>query len=781
MDPLDLIEATPWRRVAFTTYALSLSFFEAVILDRLVRGGGRNALILADPTGIRAGLSELGARRAGLEYELEPIACSTGVFHPKLSVFSSQDDCHLLVGSGNLTFGGWGVNLELVEHLHPSFAADAFSDASAFFELLTVADRVRMGAADECIEIAEELAGAISGSTRTGDIRLLHNLEGSILDQVAGFAAELGGAERVTVVSPYFDLGGVAVDRLAQQLECDRVSVHVHPSGPVRSGILAWPSTSQADPVCVDLFSGDARRLHGKAFEVMCRRGRLLVSGSANATWAALGTGNIEACIARVQREVSVGWRSVPSNAPPPTALSSEDRQDEEATAVGILRAEVDGERLLGMTIIPRLSGPAQLSYRGPLGLRPIGEVLVDDDGCFEATFPALETRLWSGGRLTLRLEQGQHVLEGFVSIGSAIEMMRRVGALGPRLMAMLAGSETPADVAEILTWLQEDYRRLGSAPDVAGAASGSSERQPIFVPTALLHQPIGATGEERPITSSKREQAWQRAWAKVLAAFAEHRGPWAIGTEQDDRADDEEGKETEEAREKRLIGEEQSKRAGLAAFSQILDAMLQPGNDGRHAPTGFVLCHYIVDRNRPAPATVSAWLQRILTNYKSLDPVIDAAAITSTLLLFASDGREAAPVRARRFLLRRQVDLSNLRLKPEAIPGFISVLHPGWNAEAFLAETQSARTTGEQVQAYLAAAQGGGSRDDFPLLKQSPEWPRLAKALDDAALLQRLAIFERYPSACPRCSITLPEAKREELRSFGVARCCRIILSTEV
>lgn len=73
MQPLDLVSASAWERVLFTTYALSLSFFEAVVLDRLVRGGGRNALILADPEGVRAGLSEQGARRAGREYELEPV------------------------------------------------------------------------------------------------------------------------------------------------------------------------------------------------------------------------------------------------------------------------------------------------------------------------------------------------------------------------------------------------------------------------------------------------------------------------------------------------------------------------------------------------------------------------------------------------------------------------------------------------------------------------------------------------------------------------------------
>ena len=38
LSPLHLIDAHPWKRVGFATYAVSLSFFEAVILDRLVRG-----------------------------------------------------------------------------------------------------------------------------------------------------------------------------------------------------------------------------------------------------------------------------------------------------------------------------------------------------------------------------------------------------------------------------------------------------------------------------------------------------------------------------------------------------------------------------------------------------------------------------------------------------------------------------------------------------------------------------------------------------------------------
>lgn len=88
LAPLDLVSAHPWQRVTFTTYALSLSFFEAVILDALIRGGGREALILADVDGVRASLSEQGAQRVGKDYEVEPVSVSSGVFHPKISVLS---------------------------------------------------------------------------------------------------------------------------------------------------------------------------------------------------------------------------------------------------------------------------------------------------------------------------------------------------------------------------------------------------------------------------------------------------------------------------------------------------------------------------------------------------------------------------------------------------------------------------------------------------------------------------------------------------------------------
>lgn len=112
------------------------------------------------------------------------------MFHPKVSV---------LVGSGNLTFGGWGGNLETVEHLHPSFAPDAIADVADFFDLLTLSDTIITDAASACAELAAALRLSIGAIRPTGSIRLVHSVGGTIAADIARYAGELGGATQLRV------------------------------------------------------------------------------------------------------------------------------------------------------------------------------------------------------------------------------------------------------------------------------------------------------------------------------------------------------------------------------------------------------------------------------------------------------------------------------------------------------------------------------------------------------------------------------------------------------
>jgi hypothetical protein len=241
LSPLHLIGAHPWKRVGFLTYAVSLSFFEAVVLDRLVRGGASQALILADVCGVKGALSEQGAQRVGKDYEIEPVAVEGGVFHPKVTVLADGQECHLLVGSGNLTFNGWGGSCEILEHLHVGFAADAIGDAAGFFEELTRTDRVRHGAGAHCAAIAAELRRGAAGKPTTGSIRFVHNLNASIEEQIAQFADDMGGAVRLVAMAPYYD-GAMAVDSLCHRLGLSELFVHAHKHGCVEGlGAQNWP------------------------------------------------------------------------------------------------------------------------------------------------------------------------------------------------------------------------------------------------------------------------------------------------------------------------------------------------------------------------------------------------------------------------------------------------------------------------------------------------------------------------------------------------------------
>jgi hypothetical protein len=248
LAPLDLVSAHPWHRATFTTYALSLSFFEAVLLDALVRGGAREALILADVEGVRLALGEHGARRVGKDYDVEPFAVRAGVFHPKISVLTAKDECHLLVGSGNLTFGGWGGNFEVIEHLHPSFAADAIEDAAGFFDYLTLANHVRHGAIDRCIAVADDLRASIRGRSRNGGIRLFHSLDSAISQKLVQVAEDLGGAVRLVAAAPFWD-GGSAIDELCAALGVPEVFVHAHAGGSIEGTAGSNPAFCQLGEV----------------------------------------------------------------------------------------------------------------------------------------------------------------------------------------------------------------------------------------------------------------------------------------------------------------------------------------------------------------------------------------------------------------------------------------------------------------------------------------------------------------------------------------------------
>jgi hypothetical protein len=153
---------------------------------------------------------------------------------------------------------------------------------------------------------------------------------------------------------------------------------------------------------------------------------------------------------------------------------------------------------------------------------------------------------------------------------------------------------------------------------------------------------------------------------------------------------------------------------------------------------------------------------------------------VTAALAMF-SRNHERGAMHCRRYLLRFVIDPNEVQLEAEAAPTFAAVIERNTNISRFLAEMVSVRTSGEQVQCYLDCFNTLPPHNDFPILRESVEWPRLVKALIEPGGRTRLRVHSTTPTACPDCHIAFPRAKIEDLRRFGVTECCRVNLSTEV
>lgn len=785
MKPVDLIAASSWTRAAFTTYALSLSFFEAVILDALVRGRAGGALILSDPEGIRAALSEEGARRVGRDYEIAPVVRKgPGIFHPKVSVLAQTDDAHLLVGSGNLTFSGWGGNLEVIEHLHPSFAADAFDDTAAFFETLGSSMSVTTSAGGASSEIAEDLRKAANRGIRDGRFRLLHSLDAPIAEQIALFSDDLGGATRIIVASPYFDLDGKGLTRLAAEIGCENIQLHAHPAGSVWGGATPdWPydSLQEWNAVGVQHLAGDGRRLHGKAIEVVCKRGRLLLSGSANATEAGLFGLNVEANVLRVQRDAKSYWQT--SFSAPPAYSPVEDGEADivEPDGVGILSAKLDGDIIVGSVLTHVSAGTTEAHLRSPRWADKLGEVYVDEKGQFRIKVSGVELESVQTGRLILRLIQGPKVWEGFLSVTIALELIRRTGAMATQLVAMLAGNDTPADVAAILAWFNEDPTRLPNVPvnDQSGQSAEGAARSETFVTIDDLSSASETAHTSRAVQDAGQTHAWHRAMDLLRAAFAQNRGPWPSG----DATDDDNEEEDTSERSKQISQDNRNKDKSLKFFGELLGKMLDPAAKGRNAPVALSLAHFLTDRIRPEPTEVQSWVWRILSQIVAVEG-LEADMILATALLYHSlSQHDSGDIAARRFLIKRGLDPENLTVDPSCISAFVDVLNPEVDLVAELSKASAARTMGEQLSAYIAAATASGPESGFDSLKTSRYWPKLRSAIEDPDEFAKFTVVEGPTDFCPRKHIRLPAVARSELRTEGVTRCdccARIILNKD-
>ncbi|GAA3001274.1 hypothetical protein GCM10020229_11930 [Kitasatospora albolonga] len=260
-------------------FTVDLPFLEktavprARALDARITVIGDAAQGLYDPVDVRL---------AGRSY-LNGLASCSGAFHPKLALLSGEEETWIAVGSGNPTLSGWGANDELwtvVKSAHTP-AHPVLGELADWLQGLPRHVRLDRTIAAQLQLTAERMAGLTPAAT--SDLRLLHNLDQAILDQLPP-----GPVDELHLYAPFFDPSGTAVRRLLDHFSPARVTVAVQQRWSSYDGDALHRALDgqQAELRLLE----ESRLRHGKLIEWRTGPHWHALTGSPNLTRSALTT-----------------------------------------------------------------------------------------------------------------------------------------------------------------------------------------------------------------------------------------------------------------------------------------------------------------------------------------------------------------------------------------------------------------------------------------------------------------------------------------------------------
>lgn len=783
LAPLDVIAAHPWKRALFTTYALGASFAEAVVVEAMLRRDIEHITILSDAAGIRMALREEGAVRIGREYSLEPVTVRNGCFHAKIGVLWSEERSHVLVGSGNLTFGGWSSNLECVDHVHPDGAANGLIAVADFLLDLATSPRCLHAAQDACEDFSERLRVQATSATDDGSVRLVHSLSASISSQLVEAANELGGATRLVVAAPFWS--DLAVDRLAQALGLDEYFAHAAEAVVLGPTGTDWPRNSQlAKATRVhDLTDGSAitpspagRPLHAKLFEIVCRTGRLILSGSANATAAALEAGangqrgNIEVGVLRRFHIVERKWSLLPATAPTPR-ISNMDEQDEEAE-FALLSAQLMAGVLSVRILASWTNEMAAAVLRHGHSSFDLGSIRILDSK-FEIDLGEAADSLSLSGRMVLRLESDSgRVAEGFVVEPGVEAIRKRAGKALPPMLAALKQLHTPDDVLALLVFYKEhpDAFKTTDPFSSRGAAISSCDADPLItVEQIRTSRPYLTVGDASPGGSTTDQLEWQRLMQRLVAAMARARP------------------RTESAEDELDVAERKRRERSAAAAEKLnlrFPGFFQDFARGVEKEAAFLnlarITNFVcVAAGHPMTREFIEQLLRV-ANRISLNRAGQQTA--AWLVLYSSLGSTdplAIPT-ARARLLSFGINPDDGLDADYALAGMSDVVAPTSDLEQVLASIRATRTVHEEAALLERVVEKGFPLPDMPALVSSEHWFGIQKQLQRPPERRKLWFADEPLTGCPWCNMELMRHLKSELARTGITHsCCGYILVT--
>lgn len=218
-DIVKIIEAEKdVTNVIVLTHNIDFVFIQSVVIPALRRCGHPALTVFADAQCANESYQHqhLVLNSLGRRFRVVPVAMLPGYrFHPKAILLSGQKKATLLIGSGNLTFGGWRENAEIwcrfdtdVDGTAPFSAFKGYLDS--VLALTPLQDTLR-AEVDECFE----------GQSRSWAIDMLPpdrlvgrpSVKEALIDQMRAVTPQ--NVTSALICSPYFDDAGNALQSIA--------------------------------------------------------------------------------------------------------------------------------------------------------------------------------------------------------------------------------------------------------------------------------------------------------------------------------------------------------------------------------------------------------------------------------------------------------------------------------------------------------------------------------------------------------------------------------------
>ncbi|MDG4901400.1 MULTISPECIES: hypothetical protein [unclassified Mesorhizobium] len=802
----DFMQMRAWKHALLTTYTLSLSYFESEILRSLLRGGCSDIWLIADAEGYRSSLLERRSMRVGQEYRLIPVALPDGVFHAKCIYLEGDEGDLLLVGSGNVTFGGHGKNSEVFEALSADSAASAFRDFADFLEAIGSRPDITIARSEWVDDFAVRARlAADRGADRDGvpPVRLVHPVDDPVIDQLPGLLAPHGACTEAVVMSPYHDRDGLALRKLMETLNIPGISVAVTKAGaspfPFKQ-TDAWPC-----PVSpVKPSRKDKRFVHAKWYEFQTDTSRLLLTGSINATRKALTTSdNVELGVLRCLPADSapLSWEAVGRPAFEPQERMPSGLKENEIVYASFDRHDA---ALLAGRIISLQS--TEGFWAGRLiqadGDATSFDVAVKADGSFAVRSSALEA-FSEMPALQVVMTKGEREARGWVHNEMFLTLSGRRRLTAGSLSRLMRGNGTDDDIEALLDYLSvqaEQHLRLFDRPVQKNSEEGEGRdgaEKSITVDLADLapgmegspgaaSSPGGSSTPDQFDVAMTRLRRMLLGHGRAKTMASRHSGELVLAEEQDPEEGGSDGQTMESG----------ARKLGLADFEREMARLIKDAADKPGLLRGLLAMelevimwmriHRLGDLDG-AHDFLHSWFHKACRLAKpeqgrltSLQQhVVTAASILFRLAAGAGHLRQIAAELhdslERYFNGAVDMDEALRSLIPDVNAGFAALLS-GVADEASLSdsllEILSQRTTRQQLADALALATKGEPVPAEWEVFGSPVGAELHKALSGPDWRKKVKAGRRDMTACAFDYYSLSKSDAAAYSRLRIARC---------